>query len=53
MLECVLLYIFRGTQERCAEQVALVRTVYHSEEFLLPEAGKEVRVTFAEGQALL
>ncbi|KAH6888053.1 hypothetical protein B0T10DRAFT_574075 [Thelonectria olida] len=43
MLECVLLYIFRGTQERCAEQVALVRTVYHSEEFLLPEAGKEVR----------
>ncbi|KAM0439666.1 hypothetical protein ACHAPT_000758 [Fusarium lateritium] len=53
MLEGVLLYIFRGLQERCAEQIALVRTVYPSEDFLLPEPGKEVRLTFAEGQALL
>ncbi|KAM5346848.1 hypothetical protein ACJ41O_009853 [Fusarium nematophilum] len=53
MLEGVLLYIFRGIKERCADQVALVRTVYPSEDFLLPEAGKEVRLTFAEGQALL
>lgn len=53
MLEKVLLYIFRGIQERCAEQVALVRSIYPSEEFLLPQAGKEVRLTFAEGQALL
>ncbi|KAF4457320.1 aspartyl-tRNA synthetase [Fusarium austroafricanum] len=53
MLEGVLLHIFRGLQERCAEQIALVRTVYPSEDFLLPEAGKEVRLTFAEGQALL
>ncbi|EEU46933.1 Aspartate--tRNA ligase [Fusarium sp. LHS14.1] len=53
MLEGVLLYIFRGIKERCAEQIALVRTVYPSEDFLLPEPGKEVRLTFAEGQALL
>ncbi|KAI8675129.1 Aspartate--tRNA ligase [Fusarium keratoplasticum] len=53
MLEGVLLYIFRGLKERCAEQIALVRTVYPSEDFLLPEPGKEVRLTFAEGQALL
>ncbi|PHH76199.1 hypothetical protein CDD80_1722 [Ophiocordyceps camponoti-rufipedis] len=53
MLEGVLLYIFRGLAERCAEQIALIRTVYPSEEFLLPEPGKEVRLTFAQGQALL
>lgn len=53
MLEGVLLHIFRGLQERCAEQIALVRTVYPSEDFLLPQPGKEVRLTFAEGQALL
>lgn len=53
MLEAVLLYIFRGVRERCAEQIATIRTVYPSEDFLLPEPGKEVRLTFAEGQALL
>ncbi|KAG6005048.1 hypothetical protein E4U21_000504 [Claviceps maximensis] len=53
MLEHVLLYIFRGLATRCAEQIALIRTVYPSDEFLLPEPGKEVRLTFAEGQALL
>ncbi|KAF7555418.1 hypothetical protein G7046_g6568 [Stylonectria norvegica] len=54
MLVNALLYIFRGLKERCAYQIALVRTVYPSEEFLLPEEGKDVlRLTFAEGQALL
>ncbi|RCI17456.1 hypothetical protein L249_2932, partial [Ophiocordyceps polyrhachis-furcata BCC 54312] len=53
MLEGVLLHIFRGLAKQCAEQVALIRTVYPSEEFLLPEPGREVRLTFAEGQALL
>ncbi|KJZ74803.1 hypothetical protein HIM_05920 [Hirsutella minnesotensis 3608] len=53
MLEGVLLFIFRGLVERCSDQIALIRTVYPSEEFLLPEPGKEVRLTFAEGQALL
>lgn len=53
MLEAVLLYIFRGLKERCAEEIALIRAVYPSEDFLLPEPGKEVRLTFAEGQKLL
>lgn len=53
MLEAVLLYIFRGLAERCADEIALIRTVYSSDAFLLPEPGKEVRLTFAEGQALL
>ncbi|PHH85866.1 hypothetical protein CDD83_11074 [Cordyceps sp. RAO-2017] len=53
MLEGVLLHIFRGLADRCGDQIALIRSVYPSEEFLLPEPGKEVRLTFAEGQALL
>lgn len=53
MLEGVLLHIFRGIKERCADEIELVRSVYPSEEFLLPEPGKEVRLTFAEGQKLL
>ncbi|KEZ39226.1 Aspartate--tRNA ligase, cytoplasmic [Scedosporium apiospermum] len=53
MLEGVLLYIFRGLEEKCAKQIELIRTVYPSEDFLLPEPGKEVRLTFAEGQKLL
>ncbi|KAK6820645.1 hypothetical protein PG995_003703 [Apiospora arundinis] len=53
MIEGCLLHIFRGLQEKHAEEIALVRSIYPSEEFLLPEAGKEVRLTFAEGQKLL
>ncbi|PMD16795.1 aspartyl-tRNA synthetase-like protein [Hyaloscypha hepaticicola] len=53
MLEGVLLYIFRGLAERCREEIDLIRSVYPSEEFQLPEPGKEVRLTFAEGQSLL
>ncbi|KAH9895512.1 aspartyl-tRNA synthetase [Xylariomycetidae sp. FL2044] len=53
MIEGLMLFIFRGLQERCKEQIALIRTIYPSEDFLLPEPGKEVRLTFAEGQKLL
>ncbi|KAE8449011.1 hypothetical protein EG329_008599 [Mollisiaceae sp. DMI_Dod_QoI] len=53
MLEGVLLYIFKGLSTNYREEIELVRTIYPSEEFLLPEEGKEVRLTFAEGQALL
>ncbi|KAM0445274.1 hypothetical protein ACHAO4_009775 [Trichoderma viride] len=53
MLEGVLLHIFRGIKEHCAAEVELVRSVYPSPELLLPEAGKEVRLTFAEAQKLL
>ncbi|ORY60506.1 aspartyl-tRNA synthetase [Pseudomassariella vexata] len=53
MIESLMLYIFRGLEEKCSEQIELIRSVYPSEKFLLPEAGKEVRLTFAEGQKLL
>ncbi|KAI1772716.1 aspartyl-tRNA synthetase [Hypoxylon cercidicola] len=53
MIEGVMLYIFRGLQERCKEQIDLIRAIYPSDDFLLPEPGKEVRLTFAEGQKLL
>lgn len=53
MLEGVLLHIFRGLESRCAEEIKLIRSIYPSEEFLLPAPGKEVRLTFAEGQKLL
>ncbi|KAI5867444.1 aspartyl-tRNA synthetase [Durotheca rogersii] len=53
MIECVMLHIFRGLKERCHEEIELVRAIYPAEEFLVPEPGKEVRLTFAEGQKLL
>ncbi len=39
--------------DRCAAEVELIRSVYPSEELLLPEPGKELRLTFAEAQQLL
>lgn len=53
MLEGVLLHIFKGLASKYREEIELVRSIYPSEEFLLPEDGKEVRLTFAEGQKLL
>jgi aspartyl/asparaginyl-tRNA synthetase len=53
MLESVLLYIFKGLSTNYREEIELIRTVYPSEEVLLPAEGKELRLTFAEGQALL
>ncbi|KAI1120055.1 aspartyl-tRNA synthetase [Nemania abortiva] len=52
-LEGVLLHIFHQLQERCADEIEIVRSVYPSEPFLFPEPGKEVRLTFAEAQQLL
>ncbi|KAH8750180.1 hypothetical protein F5883DRAFT_579984 [Diaporthe sp. PMI_573] len=53
MLEGLFLYIFRNLEERCKDQIAVVRSIYPSEPFALPADGKEVRLTFAEGQQLL
>lgn len=39
--------------ERCADEVSTVRSAYPSEPLLLPEPGKELRLTFAEAQQLL
>ncbi|KAI1735251.1 tRNA synthetases class II-domain-containing protein [Xylaria scruposa] len=53
MLEGVLLHMFRGIKERCPREIDVVRSVYPFEDLQLPEAGKEVRLSFAEGQKLL
>jgi len=53
MLEGVLLHMFHGIKERCAHEIEVVRSVYPFEDLKLPEAGKEVRLSFAEGQKLL
>lgn len=53
MLEGVLLHVFAGLEKHCSRQIALVRSIYPSEPFLLPPAGKPVRLTFAEAQELL
>ena len=39
--------------ERCATEIETVRSAYASEPLLLPEPGKEVRLSFAEAQKLL
>ncbi|KAJ3522527.1 hypothetical protein NM208_g12819 [Fusarium decemcellulare] len=44
---------FAANIERCADEIDTVRSVYYSEPLLLPEPGKEVRLTFAEAQKLL
>lgn len=45
--------MFQQLKQRCKEQIELVHAVYQSPEFLVPESGREVRLTFAEGQKLL
>lgn len=53
MLQGVLLHIFAGLEKNMKKEIELVRSIYPSEPFLLPESGKEVVLTFAEGQKLL
>ena len=53
MAEGAVLHILRNIKARCADEIETVRAVYPSEELLLPEPGKEVRLTFAEAQKLL
>jgi len=53
MIEGLMLHIFRGLEEQCKDEIELIRSIYPSEKFMLPEPGKEVRLTFAEGQKLL
>ncbi len=53
LLKDLLLHIFQQLKRRCKDQVDLVCAVYQSPEFLIPGPGKEVRLTFAEGQELL
>jgi len=53
MLQGMLLHVFKTLTERCRAEIDYIRKIYPSEEFLLPEPGKELILTFAEGQKLL
>jgi aspartyl-tRNA synthetase len=53
LLEDLMLYIFRQLELRCKDQIELVRNAYPSTPFLLPQPGREVRISFADGQKLL
>ncbi|KZF19269.1 aspartyl-tRNA synthetase [Xylona heveae TC161] len=53
LLENLLLHIFKGLKAKYARETALVRSIYHVDEFKLPEAGQVPRLSFAEGVKML
>lgn len=53
LLEELMIFIFRGLQERYAKETDLVRRTYHVEPFKLPANGKIPRLHFAEGVKML
>ncbi|KAK3386155.1 aspartyl-tRNA synthetase [Podospora didyma] len=53
LLESLLLHIFQQLKKRCQHQINLIAGVYPSSELLLPDHGKEVRLTFPEARELL
>lgn len=53
LLEGLMLYIFNGLKERYKKETDLVRSIYHVEEFKLPEAGNVPRLPFSEGIQML
>lgn len=53
LLEDLLLHLFHQLKARCKDQIELVRTVCPSPPFLIPEPGKEFRISIADGQNLL
>ncbi|OQN96605.1 hypothetical protein B0A48_17035 [Cryoendolithus antarcticus] len=53
LLEELILSICEGLRTRYKKETDLVRSIYHVEEFKLPEAGKVPRLPFSEGIAML
>jgi len=53
VLEGLMLYIFNGLRTKYKKETDLVRSIYHVEDFKLPEAGKTVRLPFWEGIKML
>ncbi|OQO00598.1 hypothetical protein B0A48_13088 [Cryoendolithus antarcticus] len=53
LLEELILSICEGLRTRYKRETDLVRSIYHVEEFKLPEAGKVPRLPFSEGIAML
>ncbi|KAI9808786.1 MAG: hypothetical protein M1825_003939 [Sarcosagium campestre] len=53
LLEGLFVYIFNGLKERYGKEIETVRKQYPAEEFKVPETGKMLRLTFAQGIAML
>lgn len=53
MIENLMLHIFNGLRSRYKEESDLIRSIYHVDDFKLPEAGKVVRLPFSEGIKML
>ena len=53
LLEELMLHIFNGLRSDYSRETDLVRSIYHVEDFKLPEAGSVPRLSFAEGIAML
>ncbi|KAK5114672.1 hypothetical protein LTR62_002245 [Meristemomyces frigidus] len=53
LLEELMLYIFKGLRTKCKLETDLVRSIYHVDDFKLPEAGKVPRLKFPEGIKML
>lgn len=53
LLERLMLHIFNGLKTRYKRETDLVRSIYHVDEFKLPEAGNVPRIPFSEGIQML
>lgn len=53
LLEELMLHIFNGLKTRYKRETDLVRSIYHVDEFALPEAGKVPRLPFDQGIKML
>ncbi|KAF2741244.1 aspartyl-tRNA synthetase [Polyplosphaeria fusca] len=53
VLENLMLFIFKELNTRYKKETDLVRSVYHVDEFKLPESGKVPRIEFTEGIKML
>jgi aspartyl-tRNA synthetase len=53
LLEDLMLFIFTELNARYKKETELVRSVYHVDEFKLPESGKVPRIPFKEGIKML
>jgi len=53
VLENLMLFIFNGLKTKYKTETDLVRSIYHVEEFKLPEAGHVPRIPFPEGIEML
>lgn len=53
LLEDLMLSIFNGLRTRYKRETDLVRSIYHVDDFKLPEAGKVPRLPFSEGIQML